>query len=165
MLLMIGRYFCFILISNLHAFHVSVCEVYHNSNTQSLEISIKIFIDDLELAIQNQGNAEFKIVSVNKNNINNAPLKKYITDRFKVKINSNPIELDLVGYEINDNAVLCYFEGKKIKKIHNVEIDNAIISEVFDDQINLTHFQYNGQMKSFQASKDNTKVILNTSGW
>ena len=121
MLLMIGRYFCFILISNLHAFHVSVCEVYHNSNTHSLEISIKIFIDDLELAIQNQGNADFTLVSFNKKNVSDTPLKKYITDRFKIKINSNPIELNLVGYEINDDAVLCYFEGKKIKKIRFME--------------------------------------------
>lgn len=165
MLLMIGRYFCFILISNLHPIHVSVCEVYHNSNTLSLEISMKIFIDDLELAIQTQGNTEFKLVNANEKIIDDSPLKKYITDRFNLAIDGKPIDLDLVGFEIDDDAVLCYFEGKNIKKIHEFEIYNAIISEVYDDQINLTHFQYKGEMKSFQATKDNAKAILNTSGW
>jgi hypothetical protein len=165
MLLMIGRHFCFILILNLHPFHVSVCEVYHNSNTLSLEISMKIFIDDFELAIQNQGNTEFKLVNVNEKIIDNSPLKKYIIDRFNLKIDGKSIDLDLVGFEIDDDAVLCYFEGKNIEKIHEIEIYNAIISEVYDDQINLTHFQYNEEMKSFQTTKDNTKAILNTSGW
>ena len=117
MLVLIGKYLCFILIANLHAFHVSVSEVYHNSKTQSLEISMKIFIDDLELAIQSQGTPQFKLGQNNEVETNNSILKDYITDRFKIEINSNPLELEMVGYEVDDNAVLCYFETKKIKVI------------------------------------------------
>jgi hypothetical protein len=165
MLLQFTRYFYFILISNLHPFHVSICEVYYNPKTQSLEISMKIFIDDLELAIQNQGNTEFKLINSNDNNFNKTPLKSYITDRFMIKTNSKTIDLDLVGYEFENDAILCYFEGKKIKDINVIEIENSIISEVFDDQINLTHFQYNGEMKSIKATKGSTTGIINTSGW
>lgn len=163
--LMFARFFYIVLISNLHPFHVSICEVYHNPKSQSLEISMKIFIDDLELAIQNQYNAEFKLVNLKDNSSIKTTLKSYITDRFKVKIDSKVIELDLVGFEFDNDAILCYFEGKKIKKINVIEIENTIISEVFNDQINLTHFQYNGEMKSLKATKDNPTGIINTSGW
>lgn len=165
MLLLTGRYFCLIIISNLHAFHVSVSEIYHNSKTQSLEISMKIFIDDLELAVQGQGNAHFKLVQNSREEANSSILKKYISDRFKIEIDSNPIELEMVGYEVDDNALLCYFESKKIKAINKIEFDNSIITEVYDDQINLIHFQYQGQLKSFQTTKENSKSGLNTSGW
>ena len=165
MLLLLARSFCFILISNLHPFHVSVCEVYHNPKTQSLEISMKIFIDDLELGIQKQGNAEFKLVDSNDRDINRATLKNYITDRFKIKTNSKSVDLELVGYEFDNDTILCYFEGKKIKKINAIEIENALLTEVYDDQINLSHFQYNGEMKSIKATKGNTAGIINTSGW
>ena len=165
MLLLFARYFCFILISNLHPFHVSICEVYHNPKTQSLEISMKIFIDDLELAIQNQGNVEFELVNLTDKNFNKTPLQSYITDRFKIKTNAKAVTLEMVGYEFDNDAILCYFEAKKIKRIHVIEIENTIISEVFNDQINLTHFQYNGEMKSLKATKDNPTGIINTSGW
>ncbi|MCK5470366.1 MAG: hypothetical protein KAI99_17710, partial [Cyclobacteriaceae bacterium] len=79
---------------------------------------MKIFIDDLELAIQNQGNAEFELVNLTDNNFNKTPLKRYITDRFKIKTNAKAVTLELVGYEFDNDAILCYFEAKKIKKIH-----------------------------------------------
>jgi hypothetical protein len=165
MLLMFVRYFFSFIISNFHPFHVSVCEVYHNPSANSLEISLKIFIDDLELAIQKQGNENFRLISSNDKGQNNNQLKNYITAQFKIKIDSKAVDLSLVGYEFEDDAILCYFEGKKTKEIREIEIQNSIITEVYDDQINLTHFQYKDEMKSLKTSKENISGIIDTSGW
>ena len=113
MLFLFARYFYIVLISNLHPFHLSICEVYHNPKTQSLEISMKIFLDDLELAIQNQGNAEFELVNSTEDNSIKTTLKGYITDRFKIITNSKTVDLHLVGFEFDNDAILCYFEGEK----------------------------------------------------
>lgn len=165
MLLPFARSFCFILISNLHPFHVSICEVYHNQKTHSLEITMKIFIDDLELAIQNQGNTEFKLVDSSDKEIDGSTLKNYITGRFKIKTNSKEVDLDFVGFEFDNDAILCYFEAGKMKTINVIEIKNAILLEVYSDQINLSHFQYNGEMKSLRATRGNTTGVINTEGW
>jgi len=130
-----------------------------------LEISMKIFIDDLELAIQKQGNVEFKLDDENEKEIDRTTLKTYITDHFKIISNSKEVDLDFVGHEFDNDAILCYFEAKKIKKINVIEIENAILLEVYDDQINLSHFQYNGEMKSIKASKGNAIGIIDTSVW
>ncbi len=165
MLLLITRLFSTILISNVHPFHVSVCEVYHNDKTQSLEISMKIFIDDLELAIQKQGNSNFKLLeSEDQESIKNQ-LGSYLKKKFEIKYNSRKVSLEFLGFEYNNYSVLCYLEGKKIKIINSIEIKNAIITELFDDQINLIHFQYKGEMKSFQATKENPVGIIETSNW
>lgn len=165
MLLVFVRFIFVAIFSNLHPFHVSVCEIYHNPKTNSLEISMKIFIDDLELAIQKNGNENFRLINPEGDNTNNIHLKNYITKHFKIKIDSKSLNLGLVGYEIEDDAILCYFEGKKTKEIQEIEINNGIITEVYDDQVNLTHFQYNGEMKSLRASKDNTSGSIDTSAW
>ena len=60
MLVIIASYFYVIVTSFWHPFHVSVCEIYHNSKTNSLEISMKLFTDDLELSIQQKGHADFR---------------------------------------------------------------------------------------------------------
>ena len=49
-------------LAKVHPFHVSVCEIYHNDKTNALEITLKIFIDDFELSIQNRGHEDFMIM-------------------------------------------------------------------------------------------------------
>ena len=70
-----------------------------------------------------------------------------------------------LGFEFDNDAMLVYMEGRKIKKIDMIEIDNAIITEVYDDQINLTHFQYKGEMASLKAVKNNTVGVIDASAW
>ena len=165
MLLLITRLFSTILISNVHPFHVSVCEVYHNDKSQSLEISMKIFIDDLELAIQKQGNTDFKLLESEDGENIKDQLWSYLKKEFEIKYNSREVSLNFLGFEYHDYSILCYLEGKKIKNIQSIEIKNAIITEVFDDQLNLIHFQYKGEIKSFQATKENPAEIIETSNW
>ena len=153
------------LLTNLHPFHVSVCEVYHNEDNRSIEISMKIFIDDLELSIQNAGERSFKLLDIDPKLVEKAPIEKYLKDKFRIKINGKSTSLSFLGFELDSDAMLCYLEAKKIKKIQNIEINNSIITEVYDDQVNLTHFQYKGEMKSLKASKNDTVGMIETSGW
>ncbi|MCG8307784.1 MAG: hypothetical protein MI975_10380 [Cytophagales bacterium] len=166
MLLIINRLICFLLTTNLHPFHVSVCEVYYNENSHSLEISMKIFVDDLELSIRQGGHETFKLVDVEDPKlVGKEPIETYLKNNFQIKVNGKTTPLDFLGLEFDDDALLCYLEGKKIKKIETIEINNSIITEVYLDQINLTHFQYKGEMKSLKATWNKTTGRIDTSGW
>lgn len=165
MLLLLLRYFSFILIAKLHPFHVSVCEVYYNPETESFEISMKIFIDDLELALQKKGATDFTLVNSSDKNKIEKELENYLSLQFKLNVNEDIIPLEFLGYEIKRDAVLCYFESDRVKIIKLVEIENAVISDLYDDQTNLTHFQYNDQMKSLRATKENLIGTIDTSSW
>lgn len=165
MLILLSRIYCTIIIANLHAFHVSVCEVYHNADTHSLEISMKIFIDDLELAIKNQGINDFSLVTTNDKYIIDFQLEKYIKDQFKIKVNSKEANLKFVGFEFKGYEILCYLEATRIDEINSVEIENSILLELFDSQINLTHFQYKDKMKSIKTTRDMRSGIIDVSEW
>jgi len=154
-----------ILLSNVHPFHVSVCEIYHNPDTFSLEISMKIFIDDMELAVQKSEQSDFKLADIPEKNVDNEQLYDYLKKHFSISVDKKEINLEFVGFEFDEDAVLCYLEGKKIKKINSVEISNTLLTEVFDDQINLTHFQYKDEMKSIKTVKDQPSGLIDTSGW
>jgi len=141
--------------ANVHPFHVSVCEIYHNEKTQSLEISLKIFIDDFELSIQKRGDSDFILTESNPDHIDSIPIENYLKDHFTIKLNGKVLKLHFLGFEFNNDAILCYLEAEKVKKINQIELRNSIITEVYDDQINLTHFQLKGEMKSVKTNKDN----------
>ncbi len=163
MLLLLSRVFGFIIISTFHAFHVSVCEVYHNPDTKSLEISMKIFMNDIELAIQNESHAEFTLIGAGEPE--EALLKAYVITHYKISVDGDEVDLNWVGYEIKGDALQCYLEGKEIHKISQIEFDDTLLTEVFEDQINLVHFQYKEEMKSLKATKDNPRQSIDTSEW
>lgn len=165
MLQMVYQTICFILLTNLHPFHVSVCEVYHNAESNALEISMKIFVDDLELAVQESGATDFKLVDQDEKNIEKEKLKNYLKERFEITVDDKNVDLEFIGFEFDQDAALCYFEAKHIRKMSSIEIKNSIITEVFADQINLTHVLYHGEMKSLKAVKEQPVGIIDTSGW
>ena len=155
------RYLCIILISKIHPFHVSVCEIFHNSNTKALEISMKLFIDDFELALQENGEDKLILTKASDEKI----LAKYLTEQFKIEINDRKIPWSFVGFELRDDAVLCYMMAKDIDEIDKLLITNKVFTEIFDDQINLTHFQYKGDMKSLKTSGENPGSTIDSSAW
>ena len=126
---------------------------------------MKIFIDDLELAIQQDGESDFKLLEVDAEFVDNEPIENYLKKKFRIKVDGELITQNYLGFEFDNDAILCYLEKARVKKINTIEIDNAIITEVYDDQINLTHFQYKGEMKSIKAVKDRTIGIVDTSNF
>jgi hypothetical protein len=145
----------------LHPFHVSVCEIYHNWKTRALEITLKIFIDDFELSIQNRGHSDFLISGINPEKVDKSPISSYLKDHFIIKLNNRSLLLDFLGFELQDDAILCYLEAKKIKNIGEIEIQNSILTEVFNDQVNLTHFQVKGEMKSIKTTIEKPSASVN----
>lgn len=144
-----------IFISFLHPFHVSINEISYNGKEKSIEITKKIFTDNLELALKNSGYTLY----INKNNdinIKNA-IHEYLKDKFHVSINGTRQQMEFIGYEIEEDAVWCYFQIQKIKAIKNATIFDATLLETYSDQVNLVHFTHNLKVESFkldQASKE-----------
>ena len=165
MVLALINCFALSLALNLHPFYVSVCEIYHNPKTQSLEISLKVFIDDIELAIQKSGNTTCKISEDSeKVSVENA-ISEYLQDRFVVEIDSKQKSSEVIGYEFEGDAIIFYIEIKSVKKINEFGLRNSIMTEVRDGQINLTHFQYNDQLKSFKTTIENPDGSVDVSSW
>lgn len=150
---------------NLHPFYVSVCEIYHNPTTSSLEISMKIFIDDLELAIQKSSNPEFAISENANKSIVESEITNYLEDKFQIEIDSERPGQKLIGYELESDAIICYIEVENVDNIGSIKVQNSILTEVYSDQINLTHFQYKDQLKSLKTTKLNPEGRINTSSW
>ncbi len=163
MLVSVAGYLYFLFAFAFHDFHVSVCEVYHNPDSNSLEISMKIFTDDLELAIRQYSDGEFTLLDTEAKNVDSDMLEKYLNQHFQILIDEKDTQLEFVGFEFDYDVILCYLEGKKVRKISTIEIKNEVITEVFADQINLTHFQYNGSMKSLKATREQPAGIIDTS--
>jgi hypothetical protein len=137
-----------VLFSFFHPFYVSVTEVNHNTKNKSLEISSKIFFDDLENGIENENHVRFDIVKpVDKAKVN-ALIANYIKKHLQIKIDGKLLNMNYLGYEIQEDAAWCYLEIPKVSKVSSVEINNNILYKLHSEQINMLNVTVNGKRQS-----------------
>ncbi len=157
--IMIALFCSFLLL--LHPIHLSVSEINYSEKDKALQITSRIFIDDLETSIRKKLNQpELDILKPNSGQTTDQLVSTYINDHFKVKLDSKPQKLHYLGHEIEDAAIICYIEIEKVKKFKTIEVFNSIIQETHEDQSNLVHVTYKGPVKSLRLVRDKPVDIL-----
>ena len=148
----------------LHPLHFSVTNIEYNKNNKSFDISLKIFTDDLENAINKNYGKKLNLSQDDKNNDTNKLIKKYINNNFSIIVDDKKMnEKNFVFKDVkfNENSTWIYYEYKKIKKIKTVSIKNSILMDIFNDQTNLIIFKYLDCQKGFQLQNKNDKAVVN----
>jgi hypothetical protein len=135
-------------LSFFHPFFVSVTEINHNAKNQSVEVSCRIFYDDLERTLEKQSKSPIDIVHPKDKTKMNQMLNDYIKKHLAIKADGKALSLNYVGYEIQEDAAWIYFEVKGISKVKKVEIHNDILFAEHPEQINMLHVTVGGQRKS-----------------
>ena len=62
-----------------------------------------------------------------------------------------PLNLNYLGFEINQEATDIYLESDKIPAVKKVDVEVSLLHNLFDDQINIVHITVNGVRKSEKA--------------
>lgn len=125
----------------LHPFFVGVTDINLNPKTNTIEISSKIFTNDLEKAISSENKITFNITNPqNKTQANNL-ITLYLQKHLKVMVNNKFYSLNFVGYQITNDAVWCYLETKKTPKIKTISITNTLILNLYPQQINIINLK------------------------
>lgn len=145
----------------LHPIHLSVSEINYSEKDKALQITSRIFVDDLETSIRKKLNQpELDILKPTGGQSTDQLVSAYINDHFKVKLDNKPQKLSYLGHEIEDAAIICYIEIEKVKKFKTLEVFNDIIQETHEDQSNLIHVTYKGPVKSLRLLRDKPMDIL-----
>jgi len=138
-----------------HPFYVSVTEIEQNQKTGTVQISTRIFFDDLEKALDKRYKTNINILKpVNKKQVD-ALISAYVKAHLKIKANNKELVMKYVGYEIEEEAAWCYFETDKTGPVRNLSVQNDILFEQHDSQINMVHVIVGGKRKSTKLDNPN----------
>jgi len=138
-----------------HPIHLSITEVEYNEKSKALQMTMRIFVDDLELSIRNKINdEELDLLEPGKGRTTDELVKAYLAEVVKVKVDKKLVKTNYIGSEIEGPAMICYVEIENIKKFTTIEVTNKIILETHDDQSNLVNFNYKGKVKSLRLTND-----------
>lgn len=125
-----------------HPFYLGVTHFKHNSKTNILETSVKLFTNDLETSLKkfNNNNTVDLINGSNKDELNKL-INNYLKQHLSVKVNNKPLFFDYIGYEIEKEATWVYIEYKKVKSIKTLEVENTLLYDSFDKQTNIVRLE------------------------
>ena len=137
-------------LNSFHPFFVSVTQIEQNRETKTVQVSVRIFFDDFEAALDKRYSTKINIVKPSNRRKVDSLIADYIGNHLKIKANGNPVLLKYVGYEIEEDAAWCYFEADKQETVQSLTIMNNILFEQHPTQINMIHAIMNGRRKSIK---------------
>jgi len=138
--------------NSAHEFHLSKCDINYSAEEQALQISLRIFIDDLEEAIAVVLQEDNLKLCTSKEAVNaDSILVVYLSENLKVNVDNVPHQISYVGKEVSEDllAVWCYFEVIDVTPQDAISVENKILIETFDDQSNVVSLKYSKDKKDY----------------
>lgn len=151
--------------SVLHDFHITHSTVHYNSEKESLEISIKVAVEDLEKALKDQGVPDLKIGTETEHEKANPYILDYLKKRLSVYPNNTPAEYTWIGKEVSKDLhdLYIYAEITNCNKngaLEKIQIENTIFTEIFSDQANVVLLEFGEAKHNLTFTKDQSKQTV-----
>jgi lysyl-tRNA synthetase class I len=143
-----------------HKFYVAIYQVNHSKEKKMLQITARIFIDDINEAIEKKYHKKSFLALDNETPEQVELLKKYIAEKFKIKVNGQSQPLEFLSKETEDNVIICYMRIKDIAKITSLEVENSMIMENHFEQQNIIQANFNGNKHNLLLTSENCKGML-----
>jgi len=120
-----------------HPLRVSLCQVDFKKQEKTLEISVKIFADDLLKALEAQNIPDLYLGEKNENPKTDEYILSYLKKNLSFKINGTKADYLFIGKGMEDDAVWCFVQINNVTKLNQLEATDRILTEIYNDQNNI----------------------------
>lgn len=148
------------LATTAHKFYVSITKIEYVKEKKSLQIITKIFIDDIEDALQQRYDSSLSLGAKKETKTTDENVKRYILSKLKIEVNEKPVKLDYIGKEYDVDMLVAYIEVANITDLKSLEVENKILMEMFPEQQNIIHLKTPNSRKSLMLDKDEPNGVL-----
>ena len=131
-----------------HPFYVSMTEVQHNEKAKRLEVSCKVFSNDLEAMLEKNYRTSIDLLKPQDKARIEPLLQDYLQRHFQVQVDGKPVAFRFLGYEIEEDATWCFLEAVKVNQVKKLEVKNDILFAEHAGQTNMLHVTVKGRRQS-----------------
>ncbi len=148
--------------SAAHKFYVSVTNVNYSEKDKALQITSRVFIDDLDKLLLERYDIKAKLNTDNESPLADEYLEKYLRSKFVVEVNGSTASYSYIGRKYDADVLIFYVEVPNIElsTLKSIQIENEILTDLFEDQQNIVHLKFGNDKKSFVLVKSRTKGML-----
>ena len=144
----------------MHKYYISLTKIEYKKEEKLLQVTMRIFIDDLENTLNSTFNKNIELALPNESEDIDTLISKYISTKFNVKINNLDTTYFYLGKEYENDVVYLYLELKNIDQINSIEIKNNMLMEMFPEQKNIIKLNINSLKKTFLLTNQKDKDLL-----
>ncbi len=139
----------FALPATAHDYHANITDVKYNPRTHNLEVAVRVFMDDLEQLLTRR--AKTKVVYSSTSEAIKKQLSDYLSTALTFELEKGkPLKTRLLGSEGEDADVVWLYLEVPLEQasFSQLYVKNAILTDVFTDQMNIVNVNYKGSTES-----------------
>jgi hypothetical protein len=124
---------------SMHDIHISKCQVEYSAEDKALQITLHIYLDDLQDALRKKGVDKLFLCTEKENPKADEHLVAYLKEHFQLTVNHKLTDFVFIGKEPSEDllAAWCYLEIPDVYPLKNLTIENDILMDLYDDQQNI----------------------------
>ena len=132
----------------IHKFYVSIYQIEQNVPKKRLEITCRIFIDDLNKVLSKQYTKKISICEPSETTEDINFLKQYLSENILITVNGKIKPILFKSKELETNVVVCYLNCADVKKIKTFSIKNTALLSLNKEQQNIIQIKINNTKQS-----------------
>jgi len=156
---------CFILFIGLssftaHKFYISISQVQFVPEKKMIQITTRIFIDDLNKALEKRFDKKMHIGDPAETPQEIDLMNQYLAEHFKIKVNGIKKPFLFLSKDLENNVLIGFYKVTEVSKIKSLEIQNNALMDVFSEQQNIIQVNFNNKKQSLLLTPENQSGVL-----
>lgn len=142
-----------------HDIHISVVKLIQEKETDSMEMIVQVFLDDLMNSVGLTPGEPLPDDYTSADDL----LQKFVEDHLNISINDSIVTPVYKENVASTPAVWITYEIKNPPlPIQSIDIENDIMLDLFDDQLNLIHIEFpdHTSAHTLDAKKTKKKIVF-----
>ena len=140
--------------AGVHKYYVAVFQMDHKPEKKTIQITGRIFIDDLEKTLKAKYGKTFYLATTKELPETTNTVKQYLLDKITVKVNGKLAPVTFLAKEVDDDILVCYLTVPAPKKVTSIEVRNTVLQDMFREQQNMINTKVNNERKSLLLTHD-----------
>ena len=139
---------------NVHKFYVSIYQVDFVPEKKRVELTARIFLDDLNAALEQEFKTKIHLGEKAETAQDVAFLQKYMAKHLKVAIDGKEKKILFLSKEMGNNVLIIYLKISDVKKMSSIKIYNNALLELYADQQNIMQTNFYSNKKNYIFTGD-----------
>jgi hypothetical protein len=131
-----------------HPLYISVTEINHNAKEKILEVSCKMFTNDLEAALEKTTKTHVDLSAAKDKTASDKLIADYVARHLRLRLDGKAAVLHFVGSEKEEDGTWSYFQVNDVPAVKRIDAGNDLLYDSFNQQIGIMHVTVGGQRKS-----------------
>ena len=156
----LGLFFSLSVAFSNHKYYMSLMQIDYVQEQQALQVTVRIFVDDLQTALNAVGTAAVEIATDREPLEIEKRYRAYLNEQLSFEVNNRKKKFVYLGKEYEENQVVFYLEIQEIDSLQSLRIKNTLLTHTLREQKNIVKTKAYGKNKSIVLTKNKSKSLI-----